>query len=92
MEKWILGYFGVMSIVTFFFYGFDKFAALRGARRIPNATLLGLSFLGGSPGALLGIYLFRHKTKKKYYTWTVPLMLVLHLVILYSLMKRAGGL
>lgn len=92
MEKWILGYFGVLSIAAFLCYGFDKFAALRGARRIPNATLLGLSFLGGSPGALLGIYLFRHKTKKKYYTWTVPLMLVLHLVILYSLMKRAGGL
>lgn len=92
MEKWVTVYFCIMSIVSFLFYGFDKFAAMRGIGRIQNATLLGLAFLGGSAGALLGIYLFRHKTRKKYYTCTVPLMLILHLAFLYYVMKRAGGL
>jgi uncharacterized membrane protein YsdA (DUF1294 family) len=53
-----------LSVITFLFYAFDKFAAKRNAQRIPENLLHGLAMLGGWPGALLGQKMMRHKTAK----------------------------
>lgn len=54
----------------------DKLKAKRGAWRIPEATLMGIAALGGSVGALVGIYLFRHKTRHVKFTVGIPLILI----------------
>ena len=60
----------------------DKIKAKRKAWRIPEATLLTVAALGGSLGSLLGMYLFRHKTKHLKFTVFVPLLLVAHVVLI----------
>lgn len=54
----------VLSLVSFFVYAFDKSAAQRGARRVPERSLHLLAVAGGWPGALLAQRMLRHKTRK----------------------------
>jgi len=53
-----------INFITFFAYGYDKKAARKGAWRIPEKTLQGFAFVGGTLGAFIGQKTFRHKTKK----------------------------
>lgn len=65
----------------------DKKKARRGAWRIPEATLLGIAALGGSIGAIAGMYLFRHKTKHPKFFIGLPLILVLQVCALLLIRK-----
>ena len=71
----------LMNLLAFILYGVDKHKARKGAWRIPEATLLLMAALGGSLGALLGMELFRHKTKHWKFKVLVPLFLVLHIAL-----------
>lgn len=78
MSKMIVGYYLLITVITFFLYGFDKWKARKNLRRIPETTLLGLSFLGGCIGALIGMFLFRHKTQHWKFKVLVPLSVLFH--------------
>lgn len=60
----------------------DKKKARRGAWRIPEATLLGIAVLGGSIGAIIGMYLFRHKTRHLKFSLGLPLILAVQIGLL----------
>lgn len=66
----LLAVYAVLSVIAFCMYAADKKKAKKGAWRIPEKVLLGLGFLGGAIGALLGMKLLRHKTKHWYF-WAV---------------------
>ena len=55
----------VMSLLLFCSMGADKRRARRGLRRIPEKRLFVLALLGGAPGGLLAMAVFRHKTKHR---------------------------
>lgn len=55
----------LVNAFTLFRYWDDKRRAVAGAWRVPEASLLGLALIGGSPAALLACRLFRHKTRKQ---------------------------
>lgn len=61
---WLGCWFLAINVVTMAYYGYDKFQARRGGRRIPEVVLHALAILGGSLGAFAGQQLFRHKTVK----------------------------
>ena len=67
--------------MTFTVYGVDKAKARRGAWRVPEKTLFLLPLLGGSVGALLGMLVFRHKTKHWYFVWGIPLILLAQIAL-----------
>ena len=72
-----------INILTFLIYGVDKWKAKRDKWRIPEDTLIWLAIAGGSVGALLGMYLFRHKTKHKKFLIGIPVILLVQAGLLY---------
>lgn len=72
-----------VNLITLLAFGIDKFLAVRRRRRIRIVTLLGLSFLGGSIGGLVGMYAFRHKTKKDYFAFGIPLILMMQMALIF---------
>jgi uncharacterized membrane protein YsdA (DUF1294 family) len=56
---------GVINAWTMLLFWLDKQRARAGGWRIPEANLLGLALIGGTPGALLARSMFRHKTRKQ---------------------------
>ena len=59
-----------LNLFTMLRFWQDKKRAVAGERRIPEAHLLSLALVGGSPGALAARRLFRHKTRKQpFSTW-----------------------
>ncbi len=78
---YLLWYLAAVNLVTFTVYGVDKAKARRGAWRVPEKTLFLLPLLGGSVGALLGMLIFRHKTKHWYFVWGIPLILLAQIAL-----------
>ena len=53
-----------LNLVTFVAFGIDKWKAAKQRWRIPEATLLLLTWATGLAGGWLGMSVFRHKTQK----------------------------
>ena len=81
----LIWYLSVINFTTWAAYGLDKGRAKSGKWRIPERTLLLLALIGGSLGALAGMILFRHKTRKPKFFVSVPVMFVVHCVIVAML-------
>lgn len=71
----------LINVVSFAMYVWDKHKAREDKWRTPEATLLAVSFFGPF-GAVAGMRLARHKTRKLKFK-VVYLFLVLHLVLAY---------
>ena len=84
---WILA----VSLIAFVLFGIDKEKAARRKWRVPEKTLFLFAALGGAPGALLGMLVFRHKTKHLAFTVGIPAILLLW-VLLILIALRQGWL
>lgn len=71
-----------INLILFIAMGVDKYKAKRGLWRIPEKTLFGLALLGGSIGGILGMRLFRHKTRHNSFKLGFPAILIAQLAIL----------
>jgi len=68
----------------------DKTLARKNMRRIPERTLLLSAILGGCPGAILGMRLFRHKTRHNKFRLGLPAILLVQ-IALVILLKKING-
>lgn len=89
-NKIFMIYMGIINVITFLAFAIDKINAVKGKRRIKILTLLGLAFVGGSLGALLGMYTLRHKTKVNYFTVGIPLIIVVQVAVVLVAMNLDG--
>ena len=80
-----------VNLFTFLIFGLDKLLAVKHRWRIPEATLLTLSFLAGSIGAMLGMALFRHKTDARAhpaFVWGVPAFFLIEMTAAVYFLQR----
>ena len=76
-----------INILTFLIFGIDKWKARRGKWRIPEGTLIWMSIAGGSIGALVGMYLFRHKTQKRKFNLGIPAILLAQAILAWFFLR-----
>ena len=69
----------------------DKVKARKNRWRIPERTLIGSALLGGSIGALLGMYTFRHKTRHLKFTLGVPAILIAQMILTVWIISKIGA-
>lgn len=74
-------YLSVMNLAGYISMGMDKKRAIRGAWRIPEATLFFIALLGGSLGSILGMKHFRHKTKHWYFRLGMPAIFIIQILL-----------
>lgn len=79
---WLLCWLSAASLVTTVYFGIDKLLAKVGRGRIPERSLWLASFVGGSPGAWVGMQLFRHKTAKTSFQAVFRLVVVMQAILL----------
>ena len=86
--KNIIIYVLVINLIAFLAMGLDKWKAKRDAWRIPEQTLMSLVLLGGGIGGIVGMYTFRHKTKKARFFVGFPVILIVEIaIVIYVLVN-----
>lgn len=83
----LIYYLIFINIVTLLLFIIDKRKAIKKKWRISELTLLTSSFIGGSIGAMIGMYIFRHKTKHWKFIILIPLSMILHVILFIYFMK-----
>ena len=81
----LVAYIIVINFIAFLLMGIDKRRAIKHAFRIPEATLFLFAIMGGSIGAILGMYTFRHKTRHWYFVYGIPAILILQIALIVFL-------
>ena len=83
--KFLIPYLILVNAAAFLLMRIDKVKAKKNLWRIPERVLLGISAIGGSLGGLLGMQVFRHKTKHLRFAVGIPMMLAVHIALLIFL-------
>jgi uncharacterized membrane protein YsdA (DUF1294 family) len=97
LALWRLGlaafyaYLGGINLATLMFYGYDKWQARAGGMRIPEVVLHGAALLGGTPGAIAGEVLFRHKTRKRNFRIAFAAIVVLQIGVVLAYLHFVRG-
>lgn len=75
-------YLIAINILAFALMGIDKQKAKKHKWRISEKTLFMSAILFGSIGAILGMYVFRHKTKHLSFVIGMPVIFVIQIVVI----------
>lgn len=83
-----LAYVAIVSLISIIVTIYDKKIAGTGKRRVPEATLLMWSALGGSVAMYLTMFAIRHKTKHKKFMIGIPLIMILQAAAIYFILTK----
>ncbi len=86
--RYLWSYLFIVNAAAFLLMLIDKKKAKAHAWRISEASLMTAAAVGGSLGALLGMYTFRHKTRHKKFSIGIPCLLVMHILLLCAVYFR----
>ena len=92
MEKILLVYFILISIVAVILTICDKVAAKKRGFRISETTLILCGVFGGALCELITMLIIRHKTRHIKFMLGLPMIILVHIVILLALKLILGGI
>ena len=78
-------YLIIINLIALLAMYIDKRKAKYGKWRIPEQSLFFWALIGGSIGAIAGMYAFRHKTKKLRFSIGFPVILILQIILIISI-------
>ncbi len=78
MDQFLFGSLATVNLLAFLAFGMDKRRARRDKQRVPESTLLWLTFVTGVFGSWVGMSFFRHKTRKRSFRWKAVLVTVVN--------------
>ena len=81
-------YLAVISLISIIVTIYDKKIAGTGKRRVPEATLLMWSALGGSVAMYITMHIIRHKTQHKKFMIGIPLIMILQAAAIYFVLTK----
>ncbi|NMA51730.1 MAG: DUF1294 domain-containing protein [Peptococcaceae bacterium] len=67
---------------------YDKRMAQAGRYRIPESRIFLIAIAGGAIGVLLGMEIFRHKTRHLKFKVFIPLILLLQVILYWFYLYR----
>jgi uncharacterized membrane protein YsdA (DUF1294 family) len=81
----LIGIFVFVNFIAFCTMAVDKRKSIRGngKKRTPEGILFFLATFFGSSGVYLGMFAFRHKTRKWYFQLGIPLLILQNVATLY---------
>ena len=82
-------YLVIINLIAFLLMAMDKSRARKHQWRIPEKTLFLSAILGGSIGAIAGMYTFHHKTRHWYFVIGMPAILILQVVLAVWICSRS---
>lgn len=82
----LIFYFLAINAISVALFYYDKRQSQTGGWRVPENTLLGVAILGGSIGAKIAQYKFRHKTRKQPFGNILHVILALQILLIIALM------
>ena len=82
---WIIAYVVAVNLFGFASMGIDKYRAVNHKWRISEAMLFFFAIIGGSIGSIIGMKIFRHKTKHKLFTIGLPIILIIQIILIVFL-------
>jgi uncharacterized membrane protein YsdA (DUF1294 family)/cold shock CspA family protein len=86
----VMGWYALLSVITYVVYRSDKSAAVQGEWRTSEQVLHVLSFVGGWPGALIAQRWLRHKSTKASFLAAFAMTVAVNLAVL-AWMHSADG-
>lgn len=81
----VLYYFIAVSVIGAAVCIYDKLAAPRIWRRVPERTLFFWALVGGGPGVYLTMLAIRHKTLHRSFMLGIPAIMILQIAILIGI-------
>lgn len=82
-------YLVIINLIAFLLMAMDKSRARKHQWRIPEKTLFLSAILGGSIGAIAGMYTFHHKTKHWYFVIGMPAILIVQIALIVWIRSRS---
>ena len=86
--KNLIIYLIIINIIAFLAMLVDKKKAEKNRWRIKESTLLILALIGGSIGAITGMYVFHHKTQKPRFYIGIPIIIVLQILLIIAIVGQ----